>query len=263
MGDEEIYLLATNEVEGTQKNQALWAKVLTLTEGDLEKAKYQYIRLRVPQLAKEYKSVKPSPMTLSFVYDYNVNTQINEIYRLVYEGKTDREIAEIFTKQRVINLGRNDYIWTDEEIASIRRDFRLDTSTPLVITSPQQADVEGPLEFLELSNSFAKLIDGNFGLAKSFWVFGVLVPFVGNILVSIVISSSGKAEYPGVIAVYWLVFMVFSTFYELVAIISVWQAANKYRGPRLWAILAKSVMVLWGIMLPFMWLVVILTIRNL
>jgi hypothetical protein len=52
MNDEELYLKATNEVEGDSKDPALWAKAMALTGGDQDKAKYEYIKRRVEQLAK-------------------------------------------------------------------------------------------------------------------------------------------------------------------------------------------------------------------
>jgi len=60
MNDEYLYLEATKEVESGMTKPALWAKVITLSEGDEEKAKYQYVKLRVAQLADERKSVKPT-----------------------------------------------------------------------------------------------------------------------------------------------------------------------------------------------------------
>ena len=53
MGDENLYLKATREVDSDERNAALWAKVIVLTEGDAERARIQYIKLRVAQFAKE------------------------------------------------------------------------------------------------------------------------------------------------------------------------------------------------------------------
>lgn len=53
MRDEELYLRATEELEGNNKNLALWAKSLALTEGDESKAKFKYINLRVEALKNE------------------------------------------------------------------------------------------------------------------------------------------------------------------------------------------------------------------
>ena len=50
MSDEELYLVATNEVDGNNINLALWAKAMALADGDKDIAKYKYIKLRVEQL---------------------------------------------------------------------------------------------------------------------------------------------------------------------------------------------------------------------
>jgi len=48
--DEHLYMMATNEVEGEKRDPSLWAKAMTITEGDEIKAKYQYIKIRVASL---------------------------------------------------------------------------------------------------------------------------------------------------------------------------------------------------------------------
>ena len=57
-GDEELYLQATNEVDGNERRPALWAKATTLAEGDEGRAKYIYINQRVEQLTSEGKGSK-------------------------------------------------------------------------------------------------------------------------------------------------------------------------------------------------------------
>jgi len=42
MGDENLYLIANEELENNNKKQAMWIKALTLVGGDKEKAKHQY-----------------------------------------------------------------------------------------------------------------------------------------------------------------------------------------------------------------------------
>lgn len=56
--NEETYLIATREVDGDNKNLALWAKAITLAEGDELKARYKYIKLRVEQLSSIPASVR-------------------------------------------------------------------------------------------------------------------------------------------------------------------------------------------------------------
>lgn len=48
--DEAFYLSATEEFSGPLRQAALWAKVLTLHDGDEERAKFAYIRERVAQM---------------------------------------------------------------------------------------------------------------------------------------------------------------------------------------------------------------------
>jgi len=51
--DEDIYLEVLKEFDNGEKKESLWAKALTLEKGDIEKAKYSYIQLRVEQLKQE------------------------------------------------------------------------------------------------------------------------------------------------------------------------------------------------------------------
>jgi len=78
---------------------------------------------------------------------------------------------------------------------------------------------------------FKKLSDGDFGLAKTYWLYGVLVSIVGNILMQGAALSGSKA----LIIVLLLVMMVYAVF----QLTGVWNASNRYTGLKIWAILAK------------------------
>lgn len=47
MSDEALYLKATKEIEEGRTDPAFWAKALAQSKGDLDKAKWLYIDLRV------------------------------------------------------------------------------------------------------------------------------------------------------------------------------------------------------------------------
>ena len=53
--DEEFYLIATKEVDGSDRNDALWAKCMATNMGDEKKAKYDYINKRAVILSNEVK----------------------------------------------------------------------------------------------------------------------------------------------------------------------------------------------------------------
>jgi uncharacterized protein YifE (UPF0438 family) len=50
MGNENLYLQATIEIDSMNKEEALWAKSMALTNGDEKLARYKYINLRVANL---------------------------------------------------------------------------------------------------------------------------------------------------------------------------------------------------------------------
>ncbi len=51
--DEEIYTLVSREVSSDDRKEGSWAKALILSEGDENKAKIEYMKLRVETLKKE------------------------------------------------------------------------------------------------------------------------------------------------------------------------------------------------------------------
>lgn len=91
MNDEMLYLKATNEVEGENKDPALWAKVMTLSDGDQDKAKYQYIKLRVEQL-KAQKNIpdtkKSKTKTIpAQTYAETNNVSLEHVINLIKENQ--------------------------------------------------------------------------------------------------------------------------------------------------------------------------------
>jgi len=80
--------------------------------------------------------------------------------------------------------------------------------------------------------SFIKtLLSGDFGLAKTFWLYVFVVGIFINI--GIVMAPEVSREVLSILV------LLACTVYALPLHISVWRAANKYKGPKIWAILAK------------------------
>jgi len=85
---------------------------------------------------------------------------------------------------------------------------------------------------------FGKLANGDFGLAKTYWLYGVLVGIVFNIISNAVTSVGGE-----------VILILAHTAYAIPVTMGTWRAANKYQGPKIWAVLAKIAVVLGIIML--------------
>jgi hypothetical protein len=66
--NEKYYLEATKEFESGSLDEALWAKAQSLTGGDEEKAKFEYIKLRSRSLLK---NALADPKQLEVYYPYS------------------------------------------------------------------------------------------------------------------------------------------------------------------------------------------------
>lgn len=88
-------------------------------------------------------------------------------------------------------------------------------------------------------NSVEKLLEdlwnGNLGLAMTYWVYGVL----GGIVWGVAITALAPEPETKLIKLVWFAFAA----YYLVVYVGVWQAANKFVGSKVWAILAKFAVV--------------------
>jgi len=80
---------------------------------------------------------------------------------------------------------------------------------------------------------FIKLKDGDFGLAKTYWLYGVVVNLVLSIP-SYVVSD----------LFFLIVFTIIGLIYGVIVLIGIWNAASRYEGLKLWAILAKLATIL-------------------
>ncbi|MBQ31781.1 MAG: hypothetical protein CL923_04390 [Deltaproteobacteria bacterium] len=58
MADKELYLIAYRDFENKEVDQGTWIKALTLHEGDKEKARWTYVRMRVEQLERDPQILK-------------------------------------------------------------------------------------------------------------------------------------------------------------------------------------------------------------
>lgn len=92
---------------------------------------------------------------------------------------------------------------------------------------------------------FRQLVNGDFGLAKTYWLYGVLVGVFANILSSVITSIDAL-----------VIFMIIYTAYEIPVFIGIWSASDKYQGPSVWAVLSKIAVILGVIMLAINYLAI-------
>ena len=80
---------------------------------------------------------------------------------------------------------------------------------------------------------YAKLVDGDYGLAKTYWAFGVFVGISVNIILQLMEASN------------FLIFL-YAVYlaYEIPVLIGTWRAGEKYQGKSIWVVLTKITVVL-------------------
>ncbi|MEK7438835.1 MAG: hypothetical protein AAB299_04765 [Thermodesulfobacteriota bacterium] len=94
------------------------------------------------------------------------------------------------------------------------------------------------------------LLEGNLGLAMTYWVYGVL----GGIVWAVGISALNPDRGSDLEKFVWVLFAGYYFF----TYVGIWNAANKYVGRKVWSILAKFAIII--IVVPitihfFKWLV--------
>jgi hypothetical protein len=96
-----------------------------------------------------------------------------------------------------------------------------------------------------------KIWKGELSLAKTFWV-GWVLP---NIIVQLLISSNLFNQLLGKsinISLALYTFLAFGTpilfvIYQLFMAVSIWRSANNYEGKKLWCVIAKGILVVFGL----------------
>lgn len=74
---------------------------------------------------------------------------------------------------------------------------------------------------------YQKFIEGEFGLAKTYWMFGVLVNLCVNIVLRQIESD----------IIFFALGSIFVA-YLCALLVAVWHAGKKYQGPKFWVFLA-------------------------
>jgi len=99
-------------------------------------------------------------------------------------------------------------------------------------------------------NFLLKLKAGDFGLAKTYWLYGVIVNIAYRLIDLVVTKFSFELS----IVLFFI--MAIYTFFQ---IFGLWNAASRYEGLKIWAVIAKVLAVL-GAMLYFLGLFAMLSV---
>jgi len=204
MNDDQLYLAVTEEVISGKIDAALWAKAIAKALGDEEKGKYEYINLRVKQIKESSHDVNYAPGDERYMPEGSQPTVVPN----VYENITEPE---------------GEFVVTSESDSSENS------------SSNNEYSKSSPNEPVELEGVFQKLIQGKYGLAKTYWGFWMGIGLIILIL-SNVIGTMGSPT----LALVWYAATIA---YSVILWIAIWRSATLYTGAIIWAGLARLAVV--------------------
>ena len=110
------------------------------------------------------------------------------------------------------------------------------TSTPLQSpkTDPYKTDISQEKGFLK------KLRDGDYGLAKTYWIYGMVVNIFVGFIIRLILMGMRR---DGILLAFGVVIMdiIYTAFFQAPGL---WNAAKRYKGSKIWAILGQVIAVL-------------------
>ncbi len=91
-----------------------------------------------------------------------------------------------------------------------------------------------------------KLRDGDYGLAKTYWLYGIGFSIIIGIIIQIIFAAMGRS---GIVIAFIviLISIIYTAFFQLPGL---WRAAKKYQGAKIWAILAQIIVIITAISIP-------------
>lgn len=91
-------------------------------------------------------------------------------------------------------------------------------------------------------NTLSKLWRGEYSLAKTYWLFGVVANIVLGIPINLynMVTPESQASY----AYYFLAYLILYAFYNVIASIGLWRSASAYTNGVVWKYISKAVSVI-------------------
>lgn len=233
--DADLYLKATQEFESGNAHSAIWAKALALNAGDHDKAKYEYIRVRVVALKEAAKAAykNSSDSTTPAAKTSDLPRNHSEAGRALVIGRDDIIIESIRAGELRGRIVNGTWYLSDDEPDN--PSTAINSRPGEAETTTDRSDNISPA----LGGTFHALVNGDLGLARTYWLYGVFIGALFGVAASVFAENDNWVA-SGIV-------VMLSIAYSTVVLLGIWRSANKYDGPYLWSILAKVATVLGGL----------------
>ena len=209
MNEEEIYELISDEIGNGNTKKGLWTKAFSEAEGDENKAKAVYIKYRFDQM----NDVQPQVEEKKAVTNENCffcEKPNSNLLMIIGENKENFCSPKCYSR------------------ALIRKD-----SEKIVYGKSNDSGETGENVIKFSGHSWPeKFLNGDFGLAKTYWLFY----FIPNGLLNFLTRKVPNEQF-------YLIYGLFSI-YLLPVMLGIWRAADRYEGSKIWSFLAKFTVIL-------------------
>jgi hypothetical protein len=99
----------------------------------------------------------------------------------------------------------------------------------------------------KISTFFSELTKGNYSLAMTYWVYGVLAGFVWSVaILSIVQTLDSEWSQDSIKTLYKFLYVAMTAYFCAVYV-GIWKSADKFKGNKVWSVLAKFVVIITAI----------------
>ena len=215
MNEDEIYEQISAEIKSGNTKKGLWTKAFSEAEGDENKAKAVYIKYRFDQM----NDVQPQVEEKVKIEEKKAVTNRN----CFFCGKPNSNLVMI--------IGENKENFCSPKCYSrvlIRKD-----SEKIVYGKSNDSGETGENVIKFSGHSWPeKFLNGDFGLAKTYWLFY----FIPNGLLNFLTRKVPNEQYDWIYGLF--------SIYLLPVMLGIWRAADRYEGSKIWSFLAKFTVIL-------------------
>ncbi len=215
MNEEEIYELISEEIESSSTKKGLWTKAFSESEGDEQKTKALYIKYRFDQM----NDVQPQVEEKVKIEEKKAVTNRN----CFFCGKPNSNL--------LMMIGENKENFCSPKCYS-RALIRKDSEKIVYGKSNDSGEIGENVIKITGHSWPEKFLNGDFGLAKTFWLFY----FIPNGLLNFLTRKVPNEQYDWIYGLF--------SIYLLPVMLGIWRAADRYEGSKIWSFLAKFTIIL-------------------
>lgn len=161
----------------------------------------------------------------------------NEVKKKLDERLVNGEITPE-EYEKILNTIESTHALSSENNVNRDGDVGIDKES---IYSEQNSTAKQNIHEINVEKGFfKKLRDGDYGLAQTYWFYGIVVNVFVGLIIRLIIMGMRK---DGILLAFGIVILdvIYTAFFQAPGL---WRAAKRYKGTKIWAVLGQIVAVI-------------------